>query len=186
MLSQLENLQLDLVSYRKAVDRIFLPALTTPREWQQCLFEILVCTSQVYLDYLLVAKNLPALEAISLKGKSYQLRADSLREQNLREKLKRELESSPSWNQFQPANPFSDSTGLRSLHDYFNSLTLHLPEIYEETFRAEGLAKSFLANRSDATLAQLTVSLQHLGRNHCSFVLQALQWASDEGGWPKL
>lgn len=184
MLDQLKKLQLDLVSYREAVDEIFSLSPATPRAWQQRLFEILVCTSQLYLDYLLVVRNLPALDAVSSKGSSSDLvRADVLRERNLREKLKHELESSPPWNHFRPENSFSEFTGLRSLQDYMDQFTLHLPEIYEETFRAEVCTKDFLANRNAFALAQLVVALQHLARNHIGFVLQALEWALDEGSW---
>jgi hypothetical protein len=184
MLDQLEKLQSDLVSYREAVDQIVSSTLTTPRDWQQRLLEVLVCASQLYLDYLLVVRNLSALEAVASKGGgSDRVRADALRERTLREKLKHELESSPSWNHFWPENPFSELTGLRSLQDYTDKFTLHLPEIYEETFRAEACTKDFLTNRHASALAQLVVALQHLGRNHIGFVLQALEWASDEGSW---
>jgi hypothetical protein len=184
MLDQLEKLQSDLVSYREAVDQIVSSTLTTPRDWQQRLLEVLVCASQLYLDYLLVVRNLSALEAVASKGGgSDRVRADVLRERNLREKLKHELESSPSWNHFRPENPFSELTGLRSLQDYTDRFTLHLPEIYEETFGVEFCVKSFLANHNSAALAQTFIGLQHLGRNHISFVLQALEWASDEGSW---
>jgi hypothetical protein len=184
MNNQLEKLQLDLVNYREAVDQIVSSTLTTPTDWQHRLLEVLVCASQLYLDYVLVVRNLPALEAITSKGSgSARVRADMLREKDLRENLRHELESSPSWKHFRPENPFSEITGLRSLQDYTDRFTLHLPEIYEETFQAEVWTKDFLANRSASALAQLVVALQHLGRNHIGFVLQALEWASDEGSW---
>ena len=184
MYSQLEKLQLDLVGYREAVDRIFSVTSTTPADWRQRFFEILICTSQLYLDYLLVVRDLPALEAISSKsGSSSHVRVDTIREKNLRGKLTQELESSPCWSHFKPDNPFSEFTGLRNLHDYIGKFTLHLPEIYEETFRVEICSKDFLASHDSSVLAQLTVGLQHLGRNHISFVLQALEWAADEDSW---
>src|SRR5215471_6966626 len=108
MNNQLEKLQLDLVSYREAVDKIFSPALTKPTDWQQCFREILICASQLYLDYLLVMKNLPAMEAISSKGSADLIRVDTFREKTLREKLQKELESSTCWSHdFKPENPFS-------------------------------------------------------------------------------
>jgi len=42
MNNQLEKLQLDLVSYREAADKIFSSALTSPTDWQQCFREILI------------------------------------------------------------------------------------------------------------------------------------------------
>lgn len=184
MNSQLEKLQLDLVSYRKAVDNIFSSALAKPTDWQQCLKEILICASQLYLDYLLVMKNIPAMEAVSSKGVSGLVRVDTLREKTLREKLQQELESSACWSRhFQPENSFSESTGLRSRRDYTDKFTLHLPEIYEESFRVEACTKDFLASHDGSALAQLVVGLQHLGRNHISFVIQPLEWAADEDSW---
>ena len=181
---QLEKLQVDLIDYRRAVDNIFSSALTEPADWQQRLSEILICASQLYLDYLLAMKNLPAMEAVSSKGGSGLVRVNTLQEKALRSKLQQTLESSPCWSQrFKPENPFSESTGLRSRRDYTDRLTLHLPEIYEETFRVEACAKKFLARHDASALVQLVVGLQHLGRNHISFVLQALEWAADEGSW---
>ena len=60
---------------------------------------------------------------------------------------------------------------------------MHLPEIYEETFRVEDCAKDFMTNQSSAFLAQMIVGMEHLGRNHISFVQQALQWASADINW---
>ena len=129
-------------------------------------------------------KNLPAMEAVSSKGGGGLVRVDTLREKTLREKLHKELESSPCWSRhFKPENSFSELTGLRSRRDYTDKLTLHLPEIYEESFRVEACTKDFLASHDGSALAQLVVGLQHLGRNHISFVLQALEWAADEDSW---
>ena len=184
MYNQLEKLRLDLVSYREAVDQIFSSTPTKPTDWQQRFFEILICASQLYLDYLLVVRDLPALETASSKGSSSRrFRVDTLREKNFREKLRQVLESSPCWIHFKPDNPFSEFTGLRNLQDYIARFTLHLPEVYEETFRVEVCTNDFLASRDSSALAQLVVGLQHLGRNHIAFVLQPLEWAADEGSW---
>ena len=184
MKNQLEKLQLDSVSYREAVDNIFSLAIAKPMDWQQCFREILICATQLYLDYLLVIKNIPTMEAVSSKDDSCLIRADTLREKALREKLQQKLESSTCWNHdFKPVNSFSELTGLRSRQDYTEKLTLHLPEIYEESFRVEACAKDFLASHDGSALAQLVVGMQHLGRNHIGFVLQALEWAADEDSW---
>jgi hypothetical protein len=184
MNNQLEKLQLDLVRYREAVDHVFTATLVEPRDCQKWLLEILVCASQLYVDYLLVVKHMPELETVASKrGALDVVQSNSLRERSIRERLRQELETSPCWGTFRPENPFSELTGLRSLQDYMDKFTLHLPEIYEETFRVEVCVKSFLANHNSAALAQTLVGLQHLGRNHISFVLQALEWAADEGSW---
>jgi hypothetical protein len=189
MNNELEKLELDLASYREAVDRIFSSAPAKPADWQQCLREILICASQLYLDYLIAIKNLPSMEAVSSKGNSDRIRGVMLREreEDLRERLLRELEFSACWKrQFKPENAFSELTGLRSRRDYIDKLTLHLPEIYEESFRVEACAKDFIASRTGSALAQLAIRLQHLSRNHISFVLQALEWAADEDSWEEL
>ncbi len=124
------------------------------------------------------------LEAVASKRAVLDLvQSDGLAERSIRKRLRQELETSPSWTTFRPENPFSELTGLHSLQDYTDKLALHLPEVHEETFAVEACLISFLANRNSAALAQTFIGLQHLGRNHISFVLQALEWAADEGSW---
>ena len=185
MSSELEKLQLHASSYREAVDRIFSPALKEPADWQESLRKILICASQLYLDYLLITEDLPAMEAVSSgKNSSIHLSVNIFREKKLREELQQRLESSDCWNhRFKPENAFSDWTGLRCTRDYTERLVTHLPEIYGESFRVEACAKEFLASHRDRVLADLVVGLQHLGRNHISFVLQTLEWAADDLSW---
>jgi hypothetical protein len=64
-----------------------------------------------------------------------------------------------------------------------DSFALHLPEIYEASFRVESYARAFQKSQSSTALASLGVGLQHLGRNHISFVRFALEWAADESSW---
>jgi len=124
------------------------------------------------------------MRAVSSKGDSGHIAADVIRERHLRDGLRQVLESSVSWQRdFKAENDFSDSTGLRTRGDYAAKITLHLPEIYEESFRVEALAKRFLQSHTNGTLEDLAVGLQHLGRNHIGFVLQTLEWAADEGSW---
>jgi hypothetical protein len=61
----LEKLQSDLTSYREVMDRIFSAALSNSKDWQQYFFDLLICASQLHLDYLLVMKQVPELEATS-------------------------------------------------------------------------------------------------------------------------
>ncbi len=181
---ELEKLSSDLVSYRKIVDRIFSADSLDLRQWQRYFFDVLISVSQLYLDYLLVMKEVPALEAVSSKRPRFDIvSTDIHRERILRKRLREQLESSPHWVHFRPQNPFSEDTGLRTLQDYIDKFALHLPEIYEETFRVELCTKKFITTHSDSALAQLIVGLEHLGRNHISFVQQALAWAADEISW---
>ncbi len=184
MLVQLEELRLHLVQYRQAVDQILSSDLTSPQSWRVCFSEILICTSRLYLDYLLVTKGLPELESLAFKRSNTGLTStDSGREFELRLKLGKKLDSLAGWPGFVAQNSFSKLTALRTVQDYIDSFSLHLPEIYEETFRVEACTKSFLTNQDSSALAHVSVGLQHLGRNHASFVLQALEWAADEGSW---
>ena len=144
-------------------------------------FKLLVCVSRLYLDYLLLVGELSKLHA-QRGSTSNLIHADVAKEGLLRDHFTERLQSLPCWAHFHPKIPFSELTGLRTLADYMNSFTLHLPEIYEETLQAEQYAKRLLADSGDSG-DYLTVSLEHLGRNHISFVLQALQWAADENTW---
>ena len=184
MSEQLQNLILDLVYYRKTLVQIFSKPAKTPTDLRQYFFDLLVCTSQLYLDYLLVLKDSTSYETKKTKfpRKKFPV-ADIHHEKDLRERFRRALESSPHWEHFIPENPFADETGLHTLDDYLHRFTLHLPEIYEETFRIETDLKIFLENLSDEVLAHLLVSLQHMGRNHISFVLQTLEWAAEDISW---
>jgi hypothetical protein len=184
MYSQVEKLPSDLASYRKTIDQIFSATFTSPRDWQRYFFEVLICVSQLYLDYLVVMKESPTFETISSEAFRLDIvRADISRETTFREKFRAQLESSPHWTHFKGENAFSKLTGLQTLQDYIDTFALHLPEIYEESFRVEYLSTTFLTSQNDAPLAQLIVGLQHMGRNHISFVQQALEWAADEYSW---
>lgn len=187
MNNQLQKLQLDLVNYRDAVNRILYATLTTPTDWQQCFREILICVLQLYLDYLFVTKNMSSTDDITSKDDSGRQRLDTKQERTLRKRLKQKLESSDCWRlQFNSKNTFSVLTGLHNLQDYTEKFTLHLPEIYVESLRVEACAKGFSANQDGSALAQLVIGLQHIGRNHIGFVLQALEWAADEDSWESL
>lgn len=184
MSEQLQNFIPQLVGYRETLDQIFSKPSKTPNDLQRYFFDLLVCTSQLYLDHLFVLKDSPSYEIRQTKiSRQKHPAADFHREKDLRERFHRALESSPHWKHFIPENPFSDETGLHTLDDYLHRFSHHLPEIYEETFRIESCIKTFLENRSDAVLADLLVGLQHMGRNHISFVQQALEWAAEDISW---
>src|SRR6267378_1141270 len=127
MSKQLHNLILHLVHYRKTLDQIFSKPAKTPSNLRQYFFDLLVCTSQLYLDYLLVLKDSSSYETKKTKFPRRKLPvADIHREKDLRERFRRALESSPHWEHFIPENPFCDATGLHTLDDYLHRFTLHL------------------------------------------------------------
>lgn len=181
---QFDKLTLDLAGYRATVNRAFSRKLSRPRDCRRYFLEILLSTSQLYLDYVLVLANLTKLERISsAQFRAKPVDADIKRETLLRERFRQRIESLSCWSLFEPENAFSKLTGLRTLKDYFDSLSLHLPEIYEETFRAERYAKMFRKRQDTSALTGLLVALQHIGRHHISYVRFALEWTTDECSW---
>jgi hypothetical protein len=150
---------------------------------------MLASTSQLYLDYVLIRSDMPKLEKLSRRARrvepfeAYIDRASINRETVLRRQFRKQLESLNCWSYFEPDNAFSEHTGLHTLQDYINNFALHLPEIYEETFRVEKCARNFRENQNDSDLADLIIGLEHLGRHHISFAHLALEWAADESSW---
>jgi len=178
----LEKLVSHLVAYRVVMERIFSEPLSGPDECREYFFELLISASTLYLDYLLVLRELSKVHARRRTASDF-IKPDIQREASLRRRFTERIQSLPSWKGFQPEMAFSEYTGLRNLTDYLHSFTVHLPEIYEETFSAEQYAKRMLEGSGESG-SRLTVSLEHLARNHISFVIQALQWAAAEVSWP--
>jgi hypothetical protein len=186
MESVLEYLRLDLAAYRSSVDRIMAEHLADPRHFRECFLDILVSMSRLYLDYQLFRKQLPELWETAKKARKRVPRvveSDIRRQREHRARFREKLESLSCWKYFRPENAFSESTGLLSIANYIDVFSLHLPEIYEETLCVEVYVEQFLNTSRGSALAELEVGMQHLGRNHISFVLQALEWASDEMSW---
>ncbi len=101
----------------------------------------------------------------------------------MRQQFKERLRLLSCWSSFTAENAFSQFTNLRKLDDYLNSFALHLPEVYEQTFSAERYAVTFIENQSASALIYLIIDLQHMCRNHISFVHFALEWAAEESSW---
>ena len=113
----------------------------------------------------------------------YQLRSRSSishREQGLRDRLRQRMENLSVWRQRKWQNPLATVAGLLSVEDYIRSMLLHLPEIYEETMILEQSTCSLLKQRSRRIATEITIGLQHMGRNHISFLQLGLDWLSDE------
>ena len=183
--TDIKQLVSNLRTYRSTLNSLLSAPLVRPRDCRAYLRRVHVCTSQLYLDTLLIGPKLLELRLSKNKGTSDELnvRANVQREKDFRRQFKKRIHSRKCWKHFAPETPFSELTGLRTAPDYLNNFALHLPEIHEETFRLEQYAKRFLQAPSDSLAASILVSLQHLGRNHISFVLPALQWVTDESTW---
>ena len=179
----LKQIQPNCMSYRQSVDQLFEPLARTG-SWRLRYLDILVATTRLYLDHLLVMRHMPEFEAAAVKRRKTTLsETDLARERVLRNKLIDELEQETRWISFQPINLMSDDAGLIDLQGYKNRLAIHLPEIYEETHHVEMFAKSFLTNQNSAALARLSVTIEHIGNHHAIFVMPALEWLADEMSW---
>ena len=180
MSNQLEQLPLVISNYRESVNMIFTTS-PTPSELRSRFYDVLICTSRLYLDYLLITRQLETAEMVPSEYVS--IPANLQRERIHREQLRAQLESWPNWKYFHPQKGFPEQTDLQTLADYINCLALHLSEIYEESFRVKQCAKEFLLNQNDSAGGQLIVGLEHMGRHHISFVQQALEWVSADSMW---
>ena len=124
--------------------RIFSRKLTRSRDCPKYFFEVLASASMLYRDSLMIRK----LEAQIYKHDTrprnrpivryvYKPSAGVGQEAAMRLRFRKRIESLPCWAQFQPRNEFVTDNQLGTLEDYINTLALHLPEIYGETFNME-------------------------------------------------
>lgn len=179
MRDQLENLCADLVAYRAAVNRVYSSKLSRSRDCRRYLVDVLVCATRLYLDSLSLTKALSSVE--SMPGASL-IGIDRRRYASFRKRFRERLRSRPAWAFFRPEIPFAEFIGLRTLESYLENFGLHIPEVYEETFRVEQYARRWL-DHNERSVEALLVAMQHMSRNHISFLVPALQWAADEGSW---
>ena len=184
MITSLVNVIRSAQAYRAAVDRIFSEPLDEPDAAREYFFDLSISVSQLHLDYLLVVKDQPAIERYATAGDHLmeRIRGDIHHEMRVRERLRERLEALPCWEYFDPSDAFADDTGLRALKDYIASFVIELPEAYEETFRVEYYAKGLLGGAT-GPISELIVALEHMGRNHLSFVRFALEGASQSSNW---
>jgi hypothetical protein len=184
MKTPLTKLKSNLAAYRKTVDTIFSEPPSNSDDLREYFREVLIAVSRLYLDYLFLTKKSSTFETVSSRMSRRGLpKTDIHREQAFRQRFRDRLETCTLWVDFIPENPFSEDTGLHTLQDYINRFTLHLPEIYEETFRVEECTKRFLVTPEDVLLTEMLLGMEHMGRNHINFVQQALEWVTAEISW---
>jgi hypothetical protein len=171
------------VAYRSAVDQVFFEDLSTPNRLQSICRQIQIRATELQLDRHQILGLIPEMRLSSKAAPSVEPKRDVHREQELRARLKQRLEELPVWNQFGSENPLAAIVGLNTAKDYIQSLELHLPEIYEETVFLEKCANILLERRSRKIAVAMMIGLQHMGRNHISFLQPALDWLSDEEYW---
>lgn len=182
--SQIKRLIENCANYRRAVDRLLELTSNEPAAWRALLFEILCCASQLYLDYLHVRKLDIDREVSETKDPGGEFPGSNIaREKAIREAVRQRLSLSPIQAHFDPRSRMNVLRGLASIDDYFNNLTLHVPEVYEESIRLQAIAERFSQCQSGSALARMIVSAEHLARNHVSFLQSALDQLSDEDSW---
>jgi len=184
MSTSLVNVIRSAQAYRAAVDRIFSEPLAEPDAAREYFFDLSISVSRLHLDYLLAVRDQPAIERSVAMGnhRIERIRSDFHRQMRLQERLRERLEALPCWEYFDPSDAFADYTGLRTLNDYISSFLIQLPEAYEETFSVEYYAKGLLGGAT-GPISELIVALEHMGRNHLSFVRFALEGASQSSNW---
>ena len=181
--SLLGKIASDSVEFRHRLDDV-IDAFADGRVARQQLFELLICTSELYLNYLLFMKDLTYFSELSVDAPDSQVYSSNVhREMELRNRFRTVLQRSKSWDHADLQNSLAELAGLRTRTDYIDSFTLHLPEIHEETYLVEECARHFVASKDTKVLTELTFGLQHLACNHISFVQPALQWSSVETSW---
>jgi|HubBroStandDraft_6_1064221.scaffolds.fasta_scaffold900423_2 hypothetical protein len=184
--STLNRFNAHCAAYRSSVDRILCDDLSEACAFQRICRQIQLNATELQVDRHLILDLISRMRLALKSGPSLQPKQDVRREHDLRERLKRVVESLPVWSQFNWQNPLAKAAGLLSVEDYINSLQLHLPEIYEETLILEERASTLLQTRSRRIATEITIGLQHMGRNHISFLQPALDWLSDEENWDEI
>src|ERR1700734_1781616 len=171
----LGELTSDARTYRSAVNRVFSRKLTAPRFCAHYFFELLVRTSRLYGDYLVLRElehtvstkpsaSKRAAPPRLLDKKSKGPDKILVKEFKIRAKLEQRLKSLSCWSAFDPSsNAFIAENNLHTKADYMANLVLHLPEIFGETFRTETCVSQALAagGFTDWSLAELIVGLEH-------------------------
>ncbi len=180
----LTELDSDIRSYRSTVNRVFSRKLTRPRHCARYFWEVLVDTSRLYGDYLILREMEATISTKPTSKKHDRVPLPNDEEATIRERLKERLESLPCWSGFQPRNDFVAENQLRTQADYIAGLLLHLPEIYSETTKLERCAQQALERGgfSDSCLAELLVGLEHAA-HHASYCRHVLEILSYEDTW---
>lgn len=177
----------DTLMFRQAVNSVLSHQCREPVVFRDCMYEIWVAAARLYLDQVEICKRdkddlnakLGTSEITAVKETENP--ADA--EWRIRTRLRAHLEQLTIWERYQMHNAIPASRGLKGKKDYIDSLALHLPEIYGETIRLEDWLHRLMFDASEAVLTRAIVSAEHLGKNHISFVLPALEWLTDADAW---
>ncbi len=170
-------------AYRAIVDRIFSTSLSGPHECRQYFFDLLLIVSRLYLASILLVDELSNVKGVKDRSTSPLPSTNVARFIESARHFRERLESLACWKYFRPMRGVPEAAGLVTVKDYQDSFTLHLPEIYEETFQIDQYVEKLLRLITDSAIAGVIVTVEHVCYHHVSFVLPALQWASREASW---
>lgn len=183
----LQRMCTDTLMFRQSVNSVLSDQSRDPMVFRDCMYEIWVAASRLYLDHVELHKcDMDDINArigtsdITI-AKEIENPADA--EDDIRTRLRAHLEQLPIWGRYDPRYAIPVSRGLKNKEDYMDALARHLPEIYAETLRLEDCAHRLLVHPSEAVLSRAIVSAEHLGRNHISFLLPALEWLTEDDAW---
>ncbi len=183
----LAKLDSDVRGYQSTVNRVFSRKLTMPRHCARYFFEVLVGTSHLYGDYLLLRDLEPTIPTKPTADKRTGTRSRTDDESRVREKLQERFESLSCWSGFHPRNEFVAENQLRAQADYIANLVLHLPEIYSEATTLENCVRQALDERgfTDSCLAELLVGLEHAAHHasYCRHALEVLSYEDSLRSW---
>lgn len=186
--NSIQRLPMDTLRFRESINSLLSDIWTEPLMFCDHLYEVWLAVSRLYLDQVEIHKcTIDDLEAgMGVSGLlATANRVDELAatESQVRVRLRTYLEQLTIWDCYDAKNAIPISRGLKSKEDYIGVLALHLPEVYAETIRLEHCAHKLLADPSKEALSQAIVSAEHLGKNHISYVLPALEWLTDCDAW---
>ena len=166
------------VDYRASFALVFA-AFSTGISPQEALFNLLVVTTRLYLDCLLILRHSSALHRLALDdSETADVGSDVTREMELRKQFRVVMEGSKSWSFLTLDHPMAFPQ-FRTQEAYLNHYALHLPEMHEETFFLEECAQRLIKSLSSKALVDLEIGLKHLCFNHAIFAMPILQWQSE-------
>lgn len=163
--------------YRRSVDQIFCEDdLSAPLRLQSIFRQIQIRTAQLQVDGHQLLESIPKMRMSSKAAPSVEARHDLHRERDLRTRLQQRLEQLQVWNQFDSENPLAALVGLHSTKDYIQSLELHPAGDLRGNPVFGGVFECLSEQRIREVAVVTIIGLQHMGRNHISFLQPALDW----------
>jgi hypothetical protein len=186
---KLSKLAVDLNEYNRALQRMFSRKLTRKHDCARYFGRLLVATSKLYLDDLLMLDLGSQRWEKRIKRKP-QRPAHNYHELGhapefrMHQRFSERLAGLPCWPEFDPLNGFEDENLLRTPKDYRDNLSIHLPEIYGEALKLLAAIERLRSSRSwlDREVVDLVVGLHHLA-HHASYCRHALEVLSNELSW---